>query len=65
MVEVLIIEFQGIVEDVELFKTPLDADLRRDHLILSEYPSIQAYNEAFNDSNADYVVHHYTDVKVK
>jgi len=65
MVEVLIIEIQGIIEDVELFKNPLDADLRRDHLILSEYPSIQAYNEALADSNAKYVVHHFTDVKVR
>jgi hypothetical protein len=65
MVEVLVIEFQGIVEDVELYASPLDADLRFDHLILSEYPSIQAYNEALNDSNAEYVVHHYTDMKVK
>jgi len=65
MVEVLIIEFQGIVEDVELYASPLDADLRRDHLILQEYPSIKAYNEALNDSNADYVVHHFTDEKVR
>ena len=65
MVEVLVIEFQGIVEDVELFTSPLDADLRRDHLLLQEYPSIQAYNEALNDSNAPYVVHHFTDEKVR
>jgi hypothetical protein len=65
MVEVLIIEFQGIVEDVELYASTLDADLRRDHLILQEYPSIKAYEEALADSNAEYVVHHYTDMKVK
>ena len=65
MVEVLIIEFQGIIEDVELFKNPLDADLRRDHLILSKYPSIKAYNEALYDSNADYVVLHFTNIEVR
>jgi hypothetical protein len=65
MVEVLIIEFQGIVEDVELYAHPLDADRRFDHLILAEYPSIKAYNEALADSNAEYVVHHFTDMKVK
>lgn len=65
MVEVLIIEFQGIVEDVELYAHPLDADARFDHLILAEYPSIQAYNQALADSNAEYVVHHFTDMKVK
>jgi hypothetical protein len=65
MVEVLIIEFQGIVEDVELYESHIDADSRRDHLILQEYPSIKAYNQALDDCNAQYVVHHFSDEKVR
>ena len=65
MVDVLVIEFQGIVEDVELFASPIDADSRKDHLILGEYPSIQAYNEALVDNNAKYVVHHFCGQKVR
>lgn len=65
MVDVLIIEYQGIVERAELFQLPLDADTRRNNLILENYRSIQDYNEALADSNADYVVHHFTGLKVK
>lgn len=65
MVEVLIIEYQGIIEQVELFKLPLDADQREINLILKYYDSYRAYKTALDASDADYVVHHLTDLKVK
>lgn len=65
MVEVLVIEFQGVVDGVELYAHPLDADARADHLILQHYGTMTEYREALADSNADYVVLHFTDVEVR
>ena len=65
MVEVLVVEFQGIIEDVELYASCLDADLRKDHLILAEYPSIKDYQAALEDNNAKYVIHHFSGQRVR
>jgi len=65
MVEVLIEEFQGIIENVELYELPIDAENRQVNLILKHYRSWADYNEALDDSNADYIVHIFSKKRVK
>ena len=65
MVEVLTNIYQGILTDVYVFKHKSGAAQKRKELILEEYENLSEYKLALDDSNADPLVQHWTNLEVE
>ena len=65
MVEVVTITQDGILETVEVYKHKSKAAQMRKQWILGTYGSINAYNQALENSDANPLVQHWTNLEVE
>ena len=65
MVEVITSIYQGILEEVFVFKHKSGAARKRKSVILETYDTLSHYNMDLDDSAADPLVQHWTGLEVE